>query len=214
MRTGALIWEKTVPRMWVCMYMCAHGLEYSSVCGGGGSYNYPREGKKALETPIEHCTSNWTALNPNGRFFSSKAQGTQRLTICPFSWHTTPKPDVPITSRVACRSHPLAFNLCQFYKSAATKLQTLNRDRPGFWSRLRYVDCVAFHSPWASGVSLVKRRELSLPLKTVTTIKHNTQCRADNKNQASSSFSLSPKAILLLQPSFKTIGWGFVVKIQ
>lgn len=167
-------------------------------------------GQLQLSTGRKEGTGNpyWT---PHLRLNSSKSRwqvfflqgsGDRRLTICPFSWHTTPKPDVPTTSGVACRRLSLAFNLFHFYKSAVTKLQTLNRDGPGFWSRHRPADRVAFDSPWASDVWWVKRRELSLPLKTVTSIKHNTWRRADTKNQASSSLSLSPKAIRLFQPSF------------
>lgn len=67
-------------------------------------------------------TSSWTAPTPRRGFFPSKALGIQTLTVGPFSWHVTPKPDV-LTSGGACTSLPLAFNLCQADESAVSKLR-------------------------------------------------------------------------------------------
>ena len=162
----------------------------------------------------------WLHWNPYSKHllipsagFLSKVLGTQRLTIHSFSWHITPKPDVPPKSGVVPRSlHQPSF--CASFKSCnERKYRLWVETDPG--SSPDFVNADSVTQGFLNFCHNFGPMERAVPsTKDWHVIKHSIQCPAGTKNQASYPLSFSLKAILLFQPRFGTIGQDFSIQIK
>lgn len=159
----------------VCMLTCMWTLLYTNMCVNtpvhvrvvGREYSHPRERNDFTGTPTLNTSPPTEQLLIPSAGFLSKVLGTQRLTIHSFSWHITPKHDVPPKSGVVPRSLHQPSS-CAGFKSCNERkyrlwIETDLGSSPDFVN----TDCVTFRGSWTPVTMLAQWRELSLPLRTV-----------------------------------------------
>lgn len=153
--------------MWTLLYMnmCVNTPVHVRVVRR--EYSHPWERNDFTGIPTLNTSPPTEQLLIPSAGFLSKVLGTQRLTIHSFSWHITPKPDVPPKSGVVPRSLHQPSS-CASFKSCNERkyrlwVETDLGSRPDFVN----TDCVTFRGSWAPVTTLAQWRELSPPLRAV-----------------------------------------------